>query len=210
MNRSKVILILIIIGILLNLFFGYLRTNKQEEEKKKMLTLEEYLDKSEHEWFLTGKKKYTVQAMMVSKETSFHNDLEAVDYTVNDDGETVILKGMAGEMWTSPLDKVTETYTKPDGTQISIDDFSRKDAYIDIVTIPKTDSNFAMFVPIGISVTVETASGDILHTNLDNAGHKNGDYLICRVDENGDPDLNNVWVLNGELFPEYYDTTNMR
>ena len=175
-----------------------------------MLTMKEYLDSSEYEWFLTGKKRYTVQAMMVSRETSFHNDLEVIDYTVNDDGVTVILKGKAGEMWTSKLDKVIETYTRPDGSQISKEDFSKKDTYIDIMTIPKPDSNYAMFVPIDISVTVETASDNILHTNLDNVSHKDGDYLICRVSEDGNPDLNNVWVLNGELFPAYYDTTNMR
>ena len=31
--------------------------------------------------------------MMVSGETSFHNDLEETDYSVTDDGVTVILKG---------------------------------------------------------------------------------------------------------------------
>ena len=56
------------------------------------MTLDEYLERGGEDWFLTGKKQYAVQAMMVSKETSFHNELEVVDYTVMDDG--VILAEM--------------------------------------------------------------------------------------------------------------------
>ena len=62
-----------------------------------------------------------------------------------------------------------------------------------------------MYVPLDVSVTVETAWGDELHTNLPNAPHGDGDYLICRTDEDGEPDLSDVWVLNGVIFPEYYE-----
>ena len=76
------------------------------------MTLEEYLERSNGAWFPTGKKEYTVNAMMVSKKTSFHNELEVADYTVTDDGITVILKGVFDEMWPTKLDKVMEAYTK--------------------------------------------------------------------------------------------------
>ena len=154
-------------------------------------------------------KKYSVQAMMVSKETSFHNELEVTDYTVTDDGVTVILKGTVGELWTSKLPKVISTYTKPDGSEISEKDFAQKDVFIDLITIPAVDSNYAMFVPNTISVTVETAWGDILHTNLPNAPHGNGDFLICRAGENNEPDLSDVWVLNGVQFPIKYNTIHI-
>ena len=58
-----------------------------------VLMLDEYLAQDREAWFLTGKKEYAVKARMVSEETSFHNDLEVADYTVTDDGITVILKG---------------------------------------------------------------------------------------------------------------------
>ena len=176
---------------------------------QKTYGFEEYLEAGEEEWFLTGKKAYTVQAMMVSKETSFHNDLEVTDYTVTDDGETVVLKGTSDEMWASKLSKVIDTYTKPDGSRLSIDDFSQKDVYIDIVSIASPDSNYAMHVPVDVSVTVETAWGDVLHTNLDNAPHGDGDFLVCRVGEDGRPDLSDVWVLNGIQFMKNYDTSHM-
>lgn len=168
------------------------------------MALEDYLEHGDEMWFLTGKNKYTVQAMMVSKETSFHNELEAADYTVTDDGITVILKGSFDEMWASKLDKVISTYTKLDGSALCKEDFAEKDLWIEIVTKPEPDSYYAIYVPLNISVIVETAWGDVLHTNLSNVPHGDGDYLMCRKGEDGNPDLSDVWVLNGVVFPEYY------
>ena len=179
-------------------------------ENQMIMTLAEYLEQSENDWFLTGKKEYTVQAMMPSKETSFHNELEVADYTVTNDGITVILKGTLGEMWTSKLSKVISTYTKADGSEITEKDFEIKDRYIDLKTKAAPDTNYAMHVPNDISVTVETAWGDVLHTNLPNAPHGDGDFLVCRAGEDGEPDLSDVWVLNGVQFPENYYTENMK
>ena len=170
-----------------------------------VMTLEEYLEQGGGEWFLTGKKEYRVQAMMVSEETSSHNELEVTDYTVTDDGVTVVLKGSFDEMWASKLPKVLSTYTKADGSALTEEDFAVKDAFIELRTRPNPGSNFAMFVPLDVSVTAVTASGHELHTNLPNAPHGEGDYLVCRKGENGEPDLSDVWVLNGVVFPEYYD-----
>ena len=171
------------------------------------ITFEDYMDQGEEAWFLTGKKEYGVQAMMVSKETSFHNELEAADYTVTDDGVTVILKGRFDEMWATKLPTVISTYTKPDGSALCEADFAERDSWIDMITKSEPDAYYAMYVPLSITVTVETAWGDILHTNLPNAQHGDGDYLVCRVGEDGKPDLSDVWILNGMVFPEYYDTS---
>jgi len=188
--------------------FGETQPSNQEEKVQVYLTLEEYLKTGTEQWFLTGKKKYSVQAMMVSKETSFRNELEVTDYTVRDDGVTVILKGAFDEMWTSKLSKVINTYRKPDGSPLTEKDFDQKDIFVDLITIPEPDIYLAMYVPLSVSVTVNTAWGDVLHTNLPNAPHGEGDYLVCRAGENGEPDLYDVWVLNGVIFPEYYDTDN--
>lgn len=142
---------------------------------------------------------------MVSAKTSFRNELEAVDYTVADDGVTLILKGSLGEMWTSRLSRAISAYMKPDGSELSERDFAERDRWIKIVTRPENDSCYAMHVPLNISVTVKTASGSELHTNLPGAAHGDGDYLVCRADKNGERDLSDVWVLNGILFPERYN-----
>ncbi len=171
------------------------------------MSFADYLDQRAGDWFLTEKKEYRVQAMMVSGETSFHNELEVTDYTVTDDGITVILKGKFGEMWTSKLPRVITTYAKPDGNALCEADFAEKDSWIEIIARSEPDAYYAMYVPLNISVTVETAWGDVLHTNLPNAPHGDGDYLVCRVGEDGKPDLSDVWILNGMVFPEYYDTS---
>ena len=176
---------------------------------QQVMTLAEYLEKGGQEWFLTGKLEYSVQAMMVSRETKFHNELEVVDYTVNDDGVTVVLKGTLGEMWTSGLSKVIATYTRPDGSEITAADFAEKDVFIDLITRAAPDTNYAMHVPNRVSVTVETAWGNVLHTNLPNAPHGDGDFLVCRAGEDGHPDLSDVWVLNGNQFMLNYDTANL-
>ena len=147
---------------------------------------------------------------MVSGALSFHNELENADYVALDDGETVVLRGNRGEMWTSPLSQVITRYAKPDGSELRREDFAQRDVLIDIVAIPTSDSYYAMHVPAGITVTVETARGDVLYTNLPNAPHGEGDYLVCTAQECGGPDLSDVRVLNGLIFADRYDISNIR
>ena len=173
------------------------------------MDLSEYLEQTEESWFLTGKIEYSIQAMMVSKTTFFRNELEIADYVVEDDGETVILKGILGEMWASKLRDVKSAYTAVDGSELDNTVFSKKDSWVTIKSISKPNSYYAMFVPVDISVTVKTAWGDILHTNMPESQHSNGDYLVCRIGVDGEPDISDVWILNGLLFSEYYDTANI-
>ena len=205
--RMLVLIRLIVAAVIFAITLSGCDTN--EEQNQKNMSISEYLSVTNENWFLTGKNKYTVQAMMVSNEMTFHNDLEVVDLVATDDGETVVLKGTREEIWTSPLPQVIARYTKPDGSEICKEDFANKDEFIDIVTIPTKDTYYAMHVPENISVTVETARGDVLHTNLSNAPHGEGDYLICTIGEDGAPNLSDIWVLNGLIFPDCYDTSHL-
>lgn len=191
-------------------FLAFFSCNACEDLDQKSISLREYLEQTDENWFLTGKKEYTVQAMMVSEALSFHNELENVDYVATDDGETVVLRGTKGEMWTSPLPQVIARYAKPDGSELREEDFADRDVFFDIVAIPTRDSYYAMHVPADITVTVETAWGDVLYTNLPNARHGAGDYIVCAAHEDGGPNLSDVWVLNGLIFPDRYDTSRMK
>lgn len=184
-------------------------TSRNANEDLDQKSLSEYLSETSESWFLTGKKEYTIQAMMVSKKMTFHNDLEVVDLVATDDGETVVLKGTRDEIWTSPLSQVITRYKKPDGSELRKEDFANKDVFIDIVTIPTRDTYYAMHVPKHITVIVETAQGDVLHTNLPNARHGEGDYLVCTIGKDGGPNLSDVWVLNGLIFLDCYDTSHI-
>jgi hypothetical protein len=68
----------------------------------------------------------------------------------------------------------------------------------------------SMHIPKDISVIVETAQGDVLNSNLPNAPHGEGDYLICTIGEDGGPNLSDVWILNGLIFPNCYDTSQLK
>ena len=205
---KSIFLFLVLVGMAGGLMI-YSRSNAESTRGQKSQSLEEYLETVGEKWFLTGKKKYTVQAMMVSKEMTFHNDLEVVDLVATDDGETVVLKGTRDEIWTSPLPQVISRYTKPDGSELRKEDFANKDVYFDIVTIPTKDAYYAMHIPNDITVTVETAQGNVLHSNLPNAPHGEGDFLVCTIREDGEPDLSDIWILNGLIFMDCYDTSNM-
>ncbi len=168
---------------------------------------EDYIKAHEGAFFLTGKTEYAIQGMMVSKETKFHNDLENVDYTATDDGESVVLKGTVGEQWVAKLDKVLETYTKADGTALKAEDFTNaKDTFIDLKTKAEPDTNFACFVPRDVRLTVNTAWGDVLHVNDPSSEHGYGDYLVC-PNKDGKPDFSDVWVVNGAIFANTYDVS---
>ena len=205
---KSIFLFLVLVGMAGGLMI-YSRSNAESTRGQKSQSLEEYLESSREKWFLTGKKKYSVQAMMVSKEMTFHNDLEVVDLVATDDGETVVLKGTRDEIWTSPLPQVISRYTKPDGSELRKEDFANKDVYFDIVTIPTKDAYYAMHIPNDITVVVETAQGNVLHSNLSNAPHGEGDFLVCTIREDGEPDLSDIWILNGLIFMDCYDTSNM-
>lgn len=172
------------------------------------LTMEDYLEKTDYEWFATGKTDYTIQGMMVSADREVYNYLEDVYYTAQPNGIDVILKGTSDEEWVTKLSKVITTYTKADGTALTAEDFV-PDTWITLKTIPTT-GNFACFVPVTVKLTVNTAWGDVLHVNRSGVPHGAGDYLVCAVGEDGKPDLTDVWVVNGLSFVNNYDMTNAK
>ncbi|MBU5436225.1 alpha/beta fold hydrolase [Pseudoflavonifractor sp. MSJ-37] len=179
----------------------------QEETESDEGSAKDYIAAHEADFFLTGKTSYTIEGMMVSKDTSFHNDLENTDYTAKDDGVSVVLKGTSGEQWVSKLEKVLSTYTKPDGSALTAADFTgKKDTFVPIKTKAAPDTNFACFVPAAIRLTVDTAWGDTLHVNDPVSRHGDGDYLVC-ANKDGKPDFSDVWVVNGVTFGSTYDTS---
>lgn len=172
------------------------------------MKMADYLSAHADSWFQTGKTSYVIQGKMVSQKTAVHNVLEDVDYTVEDDNTSVILKGVYGEEWVTSVAKVLKTYTKEDGTPLTESDFTgRKDTFVKIKTVAAPNENFACYIPAGVAVEVATAWGDTLYANRTGVPHGNGDYLVCR-NVDGKPDLSDVWVVNGAVFGQTYDTAN--
>ena len=80
--------------------------------------------------------------------------------------------------------------------------------YIGIKTVSKKGC-YAYFVPLKYKVEVHIANGCLLHANREGVIHGQGDYLVCSADENGKPDLANIWVVNGMQFEANYDMTDV-
>ncbi len=85
--------------------------------------------------------------------------------------------------------------TKADGSRLSKADFAKKDVFIDVITIPEPDTNYAMFVPNTFSVTVKTAWGDVLHTNGLSAPHGKGTIWSAASERTGNKnhEENRLW-----------------
>lgn len=75
-----------------------------------------------------------------------------------------------------------------------------------IITRPDRNTNWAMLIPKSIqNFPVQTFWGDTLLANRPGIGHGFGDFLVCADNGCGQPNLNDVWVVNGEVFPRTYD-----
>lgn len=65
--------------------------------------------------------------------------------------------------------------------------------------------NMACFVPSGKHGQVQTSRGSILAYNGFNVGHCKGDFIVCSKLPNGQPNLADRWVVNGEVFAATYN-----
>lgn len=66
-------------------------------------------------------------------------------------------------------------------------------------------ANWAFHLPLSIkNFPVKTSWGDTLYANRPGIDHGMGDFLVC-ADADGRPNLNDVWIVNGEVFAYTYD-----
>ena len=171
-------------------------------------TSSDWLSSHMEDGFVTGKTDYVISGMMVNEPYDTYNFLELTDYHVEDDGVSVVLKGTLGEEWVTKLSKVLKTYTKEDGSALTESDLlDNKGTFIPLRAKATPDANFAFFVPKNVIVEVQTAWGDVLYTNKSETDHGKGDYLVC-INKDGQPDLSDVWVVNGAVFETTYNLNN--
>ncbi len=169
-----------------------------------MLTIADFNSK---DFQPTTKKSYQIEGKTVSKANTVHNILEGTNYIAQVKSD-VVLKGTVGELWVAPLHKVLKTYRKPNGEVLKASDFIT-DQFVPLQTqIGKLA--FALFVPHHQQVEVITAWGDKLIANRPGVEHGKGDYLVCSADEKGKPNLKDMWVVNGNIFPNTYDMQHLK
>lgn len=179
-------------------------TIESTQVANEMLTLED-IDKEDFK--PTAKVSYTIEGKVVSKREEVTNVLEGADYIAEPEVD-VILKGTVGEPWVTPMEKVLKTYTKVDGSELTAEDFE-PDTYITLQT-KAGKPVFAAFVPKETQVEIHTAWGDILIANRPEVEHGEGDYIVCDAGEDGAPNFEDVWVVNGKVFETTYDMSQMK
>lgn len=162
-------------------------------------------------WKRTSKKNYDVYVCMPKIGTKVRNRLEGADYIINENKRFVI-SGTVGETWVIDIGKLAKTYSFMDGKPIDAESLKsrmEKSGIIDwmhLKTLPGGGGiNWAFHLPLSIkNFPVQTSRGDTLYANRTGVGHGIGDFLVC-ADAGGQPNLNDAWVVNGEVFPTTYD-----
>ena len=156
-------------------------------------------------WKRTHKKSYEIYVCRPVLGTKCSNKLECVDY-ITDQNKQFILSGTSGEFWVVDAERLAQTYTFADDTPITPETLKHKCDnqgqidWVKIKTKPNKDNCWAFFLPKSIQnfpVRYYTA-------NKTGVNHGYGDFLVCD-DINGQPNLDKIRVVNGEVFPRTYD-----
>lgn len=168
-------------------------------------------------WKPTSKRLYSVYMCRPALGTKVSNFLEGSSYVTSVD-KPYVLSGTQGEQWTIDVVKLGKTYTFESGEPITAASLQAKfgDSQFDWVKITtivdqsKRVRNWAMFLGNGadtVSLPVKTSWGETLYANREGVPHGDGDFLVCS-DNNGAPNLDDMWVVNGCIFPATYDMTS--
>lgn len=162
-------------------------------------------------WSKTNKKQYVIKACIPPLGTQVYNRLEDCAYVTNPQ-KMVVLTGTVGEQWTIDMGKLCKTYTLPDGSPITEATLRAKQTMTPQGPVVKPFNirsktgvqNWCYHLPAGLQLPVQTSWGETLMANRPGIPHGDGDWLVC-ADKGGRPDLADVWVVNGEVFPSTYN-----
>lgn len=162
-------------------------------------------------WKKTRKKNYDIYVCKPEVGSVIVNKLEGTTY-VTDRYRQFVLSGTIGEQWIADFETLNKSYCFIDGTPLSIDKIKNRmdtNGNIEWTHIKTLLSNniqyWAFHVPMNIrNFPVQTANGNVMYANRTGVKHGAGDFIVCG-DLNGQPNLSNVWVVNGCVFYTTYD-----
>lgn len=166
-------------------------------------------------WKKTCNKRYKVHVCMPAYGTHVSNFLEGQFYTT-DQNKPFVIRGTVGEYWIIDAQRLIKSYTLQNGRPLTWKYLQQKIIrgkmdWICIETLTTEDINWAFYLDprkygkqTVINFPVQTSWGDVLLANRPEVGHGIGDFLVC-TDKNMSPNLKDVWIVNGEIFPKTYD-----
>ncbi len=167
--------------------------------------LEQEVLKKEN-WKQTRKKTaYTIYMCIPPVGTKIHNVLENKDYIVG--RNDVVLSGTREELWVARITYITKNYTFADKSLITPQKLEqlKRIGYLPWTRIApkasKLGSDFAFHLPLKYKNVVLTNG---MTANGTGVSHGVGDFLVAE-NNNGIPNIDNIWVVNGEVFVDTYD-----
>lgn len=119
-------------------------------------------------------------------------------YIVSEE-QPYVLRGTVGELWTISEEKLFKKYDIVDDETTT--NLSK------VRTKPDSSKCLACFVPEDILGTINTAWGTTLQINDPRVEHGKGDFVIAQLNNDGTPNLDDIYVVNGKIFATTYDTT---
>lgn len=166
-------------------------------------------------WKRTSKKKYDVYVCRPAIGSRVTNVLDGAKYTT-DQNKQFVMSGTVGETWVIDFGKLCKTYNLLGGQPITEDVIKsrlkgQKMDWLHVETKADADINFAFHLdPTKYgnackNFPVQTSWGDTLYANRTGIKHGVGDFLVCAAGPDGQPNLKDVWVVNGTVFPNTYD-----
>ena len=145
------------------------------------------------------KTAYIIHAEVVEPDIEVYNWLE--DSTgISDFGHDIRLTGTVGEQWLIDRNQLPVKYRYPDGYEIDPDYLPK--GVFEVEAIPGGEIVWAEQVQD--QREVQTAWGEVLKTNRPGIDHGSGDYLVY-ADNDGQPNYNNCWVVNGKVCERTYE-----
>ncbi len=170
--------------------------------------IEDYLMDTAN-WKKTHKKKYDVYVCMPNDGTVVENFLKGAKYTTNQN-TPFVLSGTVGEQWVIDFKELAKTYTFADGTEINEVNLKNKMQggtlpWIKLTTRADAGTVWSCHLPTSVkNYPIKTSRGAVLQANRDGVKHGYGDFIMAS-DNGGAPNLKDVWVVNGIIFPRTYD-----
>lgn len=163
---------------------------------------------------LCRKQTYNIECCIPPKGIEIYNHLEDAHYVTNDI-ERVLMKGLLNEIWIVDLNTLMHSYKFSNGDPINMETLNNRGKIIDddlIMNWQKVSSinnscKFAQLIPKIYQLQILTKYGTLLNVNSPNSvsNHNMGDYVLCSINKDGTPNLNDKWVVDGNIFAKTYN-----
>jgi hypothetical protein len=149
------------------------------------------------------KKMYEIRARYAEVGERVYNFLEDAHYVTSSE-KCIVLTGTAGEQWVITAEKLQKTYML-NGEPIvgNVAEIFATEQVVE--TKAGAEVYFAEFLPVEQKMSVKTSWGEVLQANRDGVPHGDGDYIVCSSKEDGAPNHDDRWVVNGLVFANTYE-----